>query len=69
MSVTVIMDLFPEISKGDVFFENNNLLCYATANIYWADILASSQQGIRIHNDVSRSRSCKLCRLKILISC
>ncbi|KAF6039827.1 Egfr [Bugula neritina] len=41
-----------EISSGDVLFENNNLLCYATTNIYWFDILADVVlQHVRFNKD------------------
>lgn len=45
-----------EISKGDILFENNNLLCYATTNIYWPDILANGTlQHVRVSNDIISS--------------
>ncbi|XP_067930070.1 epidermal growth factor receptor-like isoform X2 [Watersipora subatra] len=50
-----------EISNGDVFFENNNLLCYATTDIYWSDIFADSsrQRAYFIHDTVRNSQPCK----------
>lgn len=50
-----------EISKGDVFFENNNLLCYATSDIYWSDIFADTtkQKASFIHDTVRNAKPCK----------
>jgi len=55
------LSLLAEISRGDVFFENNNLLCYATKDIYWNDIFANAgNQKLNIYHDVKSSpKPCK----------
>lgn len=58
----ILLDLlYIEISNGDVFFENNNLLCYAMSDVYWSDIFADGdrQRVSFIHDTVRNSQPCK----------
>ncbi|XP_067934321.1 epidermal growth factor receptor-like isoform X2 [Watersipora subatra] len=51
-----------EISHGDVLFENNNLLCYATTDIYWPDLLVNgAQQRVSFETSII-SRSTEPCQ-------
>lgn len=62
-----------EISKGDVLFESNNLLCFATTNIYWADIFANgNQQSVNMlrNNIIRNTHPCKsLCKTLVISRC